>query len=548
MKRVLVLGGYGGFGAGISLRLVQAGFEVLVAGRSLERARRFCLGRQGFAPVVVDRDCGLAEALRLHRPWALVDAAGPFQGASYAVARACIAAGCHYLDIADARTFVAGVSSLDGAAKEAGVAVISGASSVPALSGAAVRALAAGLDEVRAVEMAISASSRASAGRSVTEAILSYVGKPVRLWRGGRWDTGFGWGELVRQGYTVEGCEEIHPRLVGLADVPDLDLLPDRLPGRPAVLFRAGAEFDHQNRALWLLGWVVRLGLAANLRPLAPIASALQRLTRSLGGDRSGMIVRLFGRADGTLVERRWTLIAEQGCGPEIPCLPAPILLARLRDGDLAPGARDAGQMLELADFAAAFRAMPVFHSQQTLAAPAPLYGQVMGERFASLPPAVRRLHEVFRDGHASGLAEVTRGGSWPARLAASLFGFPAAGKDVPVHVAFTEGDGVETWTRDFAGRRFKSRLSRRGPLLVERFGPLRFGFDLPSDHGDLSMSLKRWWLGPTPLPVFLAPHSPAREWEENGIFHFDVPISLPIIGLVVRYRGWLRPSTETSS
>ena len=110
------------------------------------------------------------------------------------------------------------------------------------------------------------------------------------------------------------------------------------------------------------------------------------------------------------------------------------------------------------------------------------------------------------------------------------------------------EGDGVETWTRDFAGRRFKSRLSRRGPLLVERFGPLRFGFDLLSDDRGLSMNLKRWWLGPMSLPVFLAPYSPAREWEENGIFHFDVPISLPIVGLVVRYRGWLRPPTETSS
>lgn len=29
-------------------------------------------------------------------------------------------------------------------------------------------------------------------------------------------------------------------------------------------------------------------------------------------------------------------------------------------------------------------------------------------------------------------------------------------------------------------------------------------------------------------------------EWEEDGSFHFDVPIALPLIGLVVHYRGWL--------
>jgi NAD(P)-dependent dehydrogenase (short-subunit alcohol dehydrogenase family) len=44
LKRVLILGGYGGFGARISVRVAELGFEVLVAGRSADRARRFCGG------------------------------------------------------------------------------------------------------------------------------------------------------------------------------------------------------------------------------------------------------------------------------------------------------------------------------------------------------------------------------------------------------------------------------------------------------------------------------------------------------------------------
>jgi NAD(P)-dependent dehydrogenase (short-subunit alcohol dehydrogenase family) len=548
MRRALVLGGYGGFGLGVSERLAADGFEVLVAGRSLARATAACGGRPGLVPLAVDRDGALAQALGEHSPWAVVDAAGPFQGLDYRVARACIAAGVHYLDIADGRAFVAGIGALDAEARAAGISVISGASSVPALSGAAVRALAAGMDEVRAVEMAISASNRASAGRSVTRAILSYVGRPIALWRGGAWRTGFGWGELRRQGYAVQGRAPIRPRLVGLADVPDLELLPGRLPGRPAVSFRAGTELDGANLLLWLLGRLVRWKLLAGLGPLEPPIRAAQRLTRGLGSERSAMTVALWGMAGGCPVERRWTLVAEEGCGPQIPCLAAPLLLARLRDGALEPGARDAGELLDLAGFDVVLDAMPTARGRTETPLEPPLYARVMGERFAALPPAVRRMHEVLRDGGAAGRADVTRGQGWAARLVARLFGFPPAGRDIPVQVAFAEADGVETWTRDFGGRRFSSRLSRRGALLVERFGPLRFGFDLPGGPDGLSMRLVRWWLGPVPLPPALAPRSEAREWEEDGRFHFDVPIALPLAGLVVHYRGWLEPKADGCS
>jgi hypothetical protein len=39
-----------------------------------------------------------------------------------------------------------------------------------------------------------------------------------------------------------------------------------------------------------------------------------------------------------------------------------------------------------------------------------------------------------------------------------------------------------------------------------------------------------------------------AREWEEDGRFWFDVPIALPLIGLIVHYRGWLAPSVAAYS
>ncbi len=544
--KVLLLGGYGGFGARIARRLADAGHEVLVAGRSREKAERFCAGRQRLTPLRLDRDRDIALALAEHCPAVLIDAAGPFQGLGYAVARACIAARCHYLDIADARDFVTGIGTLADEARAAGVVVVSGASSVPALSGAAARDLAEGMTHVSAVEIAISASNRATAGYSVTKAIFSYIGKPIPLWRAGRWTNGFGWQDIRSQDFTIAGQPPLAGRLVGLADVPDLTLLPDRLPGKPFVSFRAGTELWWQNRALWLASWPVRWGWVPNLIRFAPLALHAQRLTSSWGSDRSGMMVRLFGHAGGRAVERQWTLIASEGDGPEIPGLAAAILVDRLASRDVPAGARDAGEMLSLSEFEPAFAQLAIRHETAELPQPPPLYSRVLGPALASLPAAVRAIHTVLRDGGVYGRAKVTRGRNPVARAIAAFFGFPPEG-DHELHVAFSERGGVETWIRDFSGRRFSSQLSQQAQRLVERFGPLRFGFDLVADDKGLAMHLKRWWLGPVPLPLALAPRSLAREWEEDGRFHFDVPIALPLIGLVVHYCGWLQPAAESA-
>ncbi len=200
-----------------------------------------------------------------HRPDIVIDASGPLQAMDYNVPRACIAAGSHCCDIADGREFVAGIGVLDAEARRAGVVLLTRASSVPALSGATVRELANGFARVRAVEAPLSASNQAAAGPAVAAAILGQVGRKLRLFRGGRWIERFGWQELQRQRFTVQGAAPISGRLVALADTPDLELLPDRLPGHPAVSFRAGTELALQNLAIWLSSWPVRWGWLSNL-------------------------------------------------------------------------------------------------------------------------------------------------------------------------------------------------------------------------------------------------------------------------------------------
>jgi len=533
VSRILVIGGYGGFGARLTRRLLAAGHAVTVAGRNADKGAAFSAALARCEAVVADRSNGIGMAMARVRPDLVIDAAGPFQDCGYTVPEACVAMRIPYLDLADARGFVTGIGALDKAAKAAGIAVISGASSEPALSGAVARWLAEGMDSVAQVEVVISASNRAVGGASVARAILSYVGKPLRLWRGRRWGVGHGWQELRRERFAVTGQPALR-RWVALADVPSHDLLPAMLPGRPAVAFRAGTELGFQMLALWLASWPVRWGWAESLTPAARWLIPFQRLTRRVGSDRSAMSVTVRGGR----IERRWTLVASKGDGPEIPTFAAAILAEEILAARVAPGARDAAGLLTLDKFAPLFTPLAIHHethARETV----PLYARAMGARFETLPPAVRAMHDVNGDAGATGKGQVTRGDHPVARLIGSILRFPPSGT-YPLHVGFAERNGKERWTRDFGGHRFASILSQVGDGVAERFGALRFVFDLPANESGLRMGLRRWTAFGIPMPRALGPRIAAREWEEGGRFRLDVAVRLPLIGAVVRYTGWL--------
>jgi short subunit dehydrogenase-like uncharacterized protein len=138
MLRVLIVGGYGIFGGRIvELLQDEPRLELIVAGRSAERAQAFCARQHAAAtlvPAAFDRNGDLAHHLAVLRPDLLVDASGSFQAYGedrYRVIEACIAARMPYLDLADGADFVEGVRSLDAAARAAGVFALSGVSSFP---------------------------------------------------------------------------------------------------------------------------------------------------------------------------------------------------------------------------------------------------------------------------------------------------------------------------------------------------------------------------------------------------------------------------------
>jgi hypothetical protein len=195
----------------------------------------------------------------------------------------------------------------------------------------------------------------------VARAILSYVGKPVRLWRGGRWQDGHGWQEMRKQRMTA-GPFALGRRRVALVDVPDHDLLPEMLPGRPAVAFRAGNGLGFQMWSLWLASWPVRWGWLRSLSGAARWLLPLQRFTARLDGDRSGMTVTVTGRRGAEAVARCWTLVAVAGDGPEVPTLAAALLVEDIFAGRLRAGAYDSSALLPLERFDAAFAGLALAH------------------------------------------------------------------------------------------------------------------------------------------------------------------------------------------
>jgi hypothetical protein len=241
-------------------------------------------------------------------------------------------------------------------------------------------------------------------------------------------------------------------------------------------------------------------------------------------------------------------MIAEGDDGPLIPSMAAEAIIRRRLDGRRpAPGARAATRDLELADYEALFaRRQIVCGTRETPRAATPLYRRLLGDAYAQLPAPIQAMHELADTLSVEGRATIERGHNLVARAIAAAVGFPPAGENVPVKVLFTLRDGREVWRRTFADHSFTSTQEEgRGSfdrLMCERFGPFAFGLALVREPGRLRLVVRRCRVLGIPLPAALAPFGSAYESAEDGRFHFHVEIRLPVIGLVVGYRGWLVP------
>ena len=337
--RVVVLGGRGNFGARICRALTgDPAIEVIAAGRRAGNDLQLDLGAADFAA----RLCAASPQIVIH-------CAGPFQGQDYRVAKAALAAGAHYIDLADGRSFVARFGeTLDSDARAAGRLALSGASTLPALSAAVLEHFAPRFHALEEVRIAIAPGQRAARGAATLEGVFSYAGRPFQWLSGGAWREAWGWQELTRLRFAQMGT-----RWAAACDVPDLELVPLRYPGLRTVEFRAALELPVQHFFLWLAAGLRRAGVPLPIERWAAPLDRVASLLDGFGGRHGGMLVSLVGtRADGKRRRLEWHLTAPASDGPEIPCMAAILLARKLAHGRIAErGAHACAGFLALGEF-----------------------------------------------------------------------------------------------------------------------------------------------------------------------------------------------------
>jgi len=358
----MVLGGYGFFGSRICTTLAQSpSVRLLIGGRDRARGSQ-AAQKMNLSPeqgVRVDaNDIDLARRLSQMRVDTLVNTAGPFQGQNYAVARAAIDAGCHYIDLADGRQFVAGIDCLDAMAKQRGVTVVSGASSVPGLSSAVVDRYLPQFQQLRSIHTGISSGGRAP-GLATVKGVFGYLGKPFRRFEGGAWVSIYGWLDLRQHRFP----NPVGSRWLGSCDIPDLELFPGRYPTATSVTFHAGFAGNLGHLAVWSLAGFVKAGFLPSASSLAAPLHRLGQWIEPLVSDQGGMFVKLEGIGhEGEQKSLTWHVLAAQNHGAQIPCGASIALSQKLASGQSLPhGAMPCMGLLTVDEYLAPLKGLDIW-------------------------------------------------------------------------------------------------------------------------------------------------------------------------------------------
>ncbi|MEX3777678.1 saccharopine dehydrogenase NADP-binding domain-containing protein [Pseudomonas sp. MYb118] len=340
--KVLVIGGYGNFGSIVCQHLVaMPGIELVVSGRDPRKLQRKVDELNAQSGGTCQGWCGDAmgtaftDVLRSLNIQLVVHTGGPFQGQSYAVAEHCIDAGVNYCDLSDCRTFVNGIGVLDARAKAAGVAILSGCSSVPTLSSAIIDEQRHRFKRIDSIEHGISSSAKMP-GLSTVEGVLAYAGKPIHQLKNGQVHAVSGWQDL-----TLRKMPHLGRRLLANVDVPDMDIFADRY-GAHTLSFKAGSGLKLGGIANGVLAQALKMGI---VRDHAAWAARLHRWGlwfERFGDGKSAMYIDVHGiGVQDQPLSMTVQLTARNDKGPQIPSCAAVALAAKIaQDYTPASGAR----------------------------------------------------------------------------------------------------------------------------------------------------------------------------------------------------------------
>ena len=366
MRKIVILGGYGNFGKRIAEGLCHLeDVEILVVGRSLDKAQRLVdellkSSKARLSPINFNVFHSNFEKWIVElSPYLVIHTSGPFQGQKYQVPKACIKAGAHYIDLADGREFVCGISELDEMAKQKKLLLVTGASSVPGLSSTVVEHFKDQFEQVDSIDMAIAPGNKAERGEATIRGILSYTGHSFKGFKNGKWQNIYGWMDARK----LDMGDSVGKRWLANVDVPDLALFPERYQVKNRVSFQAGLEVSALHLTMVAMAWLSKIGLVNNWAPLTKIIAKTANWFNSFGTDKGGMQVLIKGKDhQGKKKSITWRLFADNGIGPYIPTISTLILAEKLIAEEVDNfGAMPCLGLYRLAEFEEYVRDMDIF-------------------------------------------------------------------------------------------------------------------------------------------------------------------------------------------
>jgi len=181
VRRIVVVGGTGFFGAAAVERLRADGLQPVVA------------SKHGKADLRLDVNSRASVKSALRQSDVVLDAAGPFQARTTALVEAALETGFDVVDLSDSLEYAEKIEGLRLRIEAAGIRVLTSCSSVSAISAAAVHL--SGLPKPVRLAVCLSPASRFSASHATALSLLNSVGVPIRVFRDGRLTRVLGWRE-----------------------------------------------------------------------------------------------------------------------------------------------------------------------------------------------------------------------------------------------------------------------------------------------------------------------------------------------------------------
>lgn len=168
------------------------------------------------------------------------------------------------------------------------------------------------------------------------------------------------------------------------------------------------------------------------------------------------------------------------------------------------------------------------------------MYRAVMGDAFDRLASPVQDFHDFAGHHEFHGEVQVGAPASLPAKLLAVFLGTPLKAAQGRIRFEVDAEPGTETWIRFFPNKTMRSTLTKSGNRVTEQLGASRLTFALLEVEGSLEMRLEKLNFLGISCPGWLMPRVIARERGEARKLHFQIQASLPIIGMVASYTGYL--------